>query len=113
MKIQSFMQVTAVAQPQGKRPSAGTSPLARSAPRLPGNQYEADQLEARLRKQYQCQQAKKAVCNVLGFGLGMACTKTFGALGAVGFLAAHVATVKAAEQRLIKDVTREVDKIDD
>lgn len=107
------MQVTAVAQPQGKRPGAGTSPLARSAPRLPANQYEADQLESRLRKQYQCKQAKKALCNAVGFGLGLACVKTFGALGAAGFLAAHVATVKVAEQRLIKDVSREVDKIDD
>lgn len=83
-----------------------------SLPKQSDSQCQARQLEARLRKQYQCQQAKKAVCNAIGFGLGVACAKTFGALGAAGFLAAHVATVKAAQRRLIKDATTETDEVE-
>jgi hypothetical protein len=111
MRIAINQPVIAMALPDkvGRQKDAARLP---SMAKQTDNQYQADQLEARLRKQYQCQQAKKAVCNAVGFGLGVACVKTFGALGAAGFLAAHVATVKTAQHRLIKDATTDVSEIE-
>ena len=111
MRVTMTQPVVAMAIPD-KPGRKNDTPRLPSLPKQPDNQYQADQLEARLRKQYQCQQAKKAVCNAAGFGLGVACVTTFGALGAAGFLAAHVATVKAAQRRLIKDATTETDEVE-